>query len=121
MTEKINLDQKFAPFDELWRPKVDRGDERPGTQAGQRSRANFLGIARARRRVLFRLKGAVSCRISRPSSRWVPAKVLSCRAASSTGFCADEEAEVLLFEPSGTVNTGNVVDAERTAPTGIVI
>jgi len=36
-------------------------------------------------------------------------------------ICADEEAEVLLFEPSGTVNTGNVVDAEQTAPTGIVI
>jgi hypothetical protein len=35
ITEKINLNQKFAPFDELWRPKVDRGDERPGTQARQ--------------------------------------------------------------------------------------
>jgi mannose-6-phosphate isomerase-like protein (cupin superfamily) len=35
--------------------------------------------------------------------------------------CADEEAQVLLFEASGTVNTGNVVDAEQTAPTGIVI
>jgi mannose-6-phosphate isomerase-like protein (cupin superfamily) len=35
--------------------------------------------------------------------------------------CADDEAEILLFEPSGTVNTGNVVDADYTAPTGIVI
>jgi mannose-6-phosphate isomerase-like protein (cupin superfamily) len=30
---------------------------------------------------------------------------------------ADEEAEILLFEPAGTANTGNVVDAQFTAPT----
>jgi mannose-6-phosphate isomerase-like protein (cupin superfamily) len=29
--------------------------------------------------------------------------------------CADDEAQILLFEPSGTVNTGNVADAEYTA------
>jgi quercetin dioxygenase-like cupin family protein len=30
---------------------------------------------------------------------------------------ADEEAEVLLFEPAATRNTGNVVDEILTAPT----
>jgi mannose-6-phosphate isomerase-like protein (cupin superfamily) len=30
--------------------------------------------------------------------------------------CADEEAEVLLFEPAGVRNTGNVVDPVYTAP-----
>jgi hypothetical protein len=35
--------------------------------------------------------------------------------------CADDEAQVLLFEASGTVNTADVVDADFTAPTGIVI
>jgi hypothetical protein len=35
--------------------------------------------------------------------------------------CADDEAQILLFEPSGTVNTGNVVDAEFSAPAGILI
>ena len=34
---------------------------------------------------------------------------------------ADEEAQILLFEPSGTVNTGNVVDAQFTAPIGIAV
>ena len=34
--------------------------------------------------------------------------------------CANDEAQILLFEPSGTVNTGNVVDADYTAPTKIV-
>jgi mannose-6-phosphate isomerase-like protein (cupin superfamily) len=35
--------------------------------------------------------------------------------------CADREAAVLVFEPSATRNTGNVVDSRFTAPTGIDI
>jgi hypothetical protein len=35
--------------------------------------------------------------------------------------CADEEAEILLIEPAAVVNTGNVTDAEFTAPGGVVI
>ncbi len=34
---------------------------------------------------------------------------------------ADDEAEIILVEPAGVVNTGNVVDAEFTAPTGVAI
>ena len=34
---------------------------------------------------------------------------------------ADTEAEVLLFEPAATRNTGNIVDEKFTAPTGAVI
>lgn len=32
---------------------------------------------------------------------------------------ADEEAEVLLFEPATTRNTGNIVDERFTAPNGV--
>jgi len=35
--------------------------------------------------------------------------------------CADDEAEIILFEPAGVVNTGNLRDAEFTAPTGVGI
>jgi mannose-6-phosphate isomerase-like protein (cupin superfamily) len=34
---------------------------------------------------------------------------------------ADTEAEVLIFEPAATRNTGNVVDEKFTAPNGVVI
>jgi mannose-6-phosphate isomerase-like protein (cupin superfamily) len=34
---------------------------------------------------------------------------------------ADREAEVLVFEPAQTRNTGNVVDDKFTAPNGVVI
>jgi mannose-6-phosphate isomerase-like protein (cupin superfamily) len=35
--------------------------------------------------------------------------------------CADAEAHVVCFEPAGVVNTGDVVDATYTAPTGVAI
>jgi len=35
--------------------------------------------------------------------------------------CADEEAEILCFEPQGVRNTGNVTDAVFTAPMGAKI
>jgi mannose-6-phosphate isomerase-like protein (cupin superfamily) len=34
---------------------------------------------------------------------------------------ADEEVEVLIFEPAGTRNTGNIVDPRFSAPTGVRI
>jgi quercetin dioxygenase-like cupin family protein len=34
---------------------------------------------------------------------------------------ADAEAEVLVFEPADTRNTGNIVDETFTAPNGVVI
>jgi quercetin dioxygenase-like cupin family protein len=34
---------------------------------------------------------------------------------------ADEEAEVLIFEPRSVVNTGNVTDAVFTAPIGVKV
>jgi len=34
---------------------------------------------------------------------------------------ADEEAEILVFEPAGVRNTGNVTDGALTAPTGVRI
>jgi len=34
---------------------------------------------------------------------------------------ADDEAEVILLEPAGILNTGNIVDEQYTAPTGVRI
>jgi hypothetical protein len=34
---------------------------------------------------------------------------------------ADEEAEIIIFEPAGVRNTGNVADQTYTAPDGVRI
>jgi hypothetical protein len=34
---------------------------------------------------------------------------------------ADEEAQILLFEPAATRNTGNIVDGTFTPPDGVLV
>jgi D-lyxose ketol-isomerase len=48
-----------------------------------------------------------------------PGECLVVPRGSEHRTCADEEAEILLIEPTGLVNTGNVTDAAFTAPTGV--
>jgi mannose-6-phosphate isomerase-like protein (cupin superfamily) len=121
MTNKINLDQKFALFDEQWRPKVIASlngqelklvkvkGEFPWHRHEQEE--EFFLVWKGRFRVEFRdhivEMGPGECVV-------VP-RGLEHRT------CADDEAQILLFEPSGTVNTGDVVDARFTAPTGIAV
>jgi mannose-6-phosphate isomerase-like protein (cupin superfamily) len=121
MTNKINLDQKFALFDEQWRPKVIASlngqelklvkvkGEFPWHRHEQED--EFFLVWKGRFRVEFRdhlvEMGPGECVV-------VP-RGLEHRT------CADDEAQILLFEPSGTINTGDVVDARFTAPTGIAV
>jgi mannose-6-phosphate isomerase-like protein (cupin superfamily) len=121
MTNKINLDQKFALFDEQWRPKVIASlngqelklvkvkGEFPWHRHEQED--EFFLVWKGRFRVEFRdhivEMGPGECVV-------VPRGV-------EHRTCADDEAQILLFEPSGTINTGNVVDARFTAPTGIAV
>jgi hypothetical protein len=67
------------------------------------------------------MEGAVSCRIPRPNRRAGPGEcvVVALGVEHRTG--ADEEAEILCFEPAGVLNTGHVRDAEFTAPVGVAI
>jgi mannose-6-phosphate isomerase-like protein (cupin superfamily) len=121
MTTKINLDQKFGLFDEQWRPKVIAAmngqeiklvkvqGEFPWHRHQQED--EFFLVWKGRFRVEFR------DHIVEMS----PGECVVVPRGVEHRTCADEEAEILLFEPSGTVNTGNVVHADYTAPTGIVI
>ena len=121
MTEKINLDQKFGLFDEQWRPKVIaamNGQEIKLVKVKgvfpwhrHEQEDEFFLVWKGRFRVEFRDRivemGPGECVV-------VPRGI-------EHRTRADEEAQILLFEPSGTVNTGNVVDAQFTAPTGIAV
>ena len=119
--QKITLDDKFALFDEHWRPKtiaalngqevklVKVRGEFPWHHHDNED--EFFLVWKGEFRVEFRDRvvtlGPGDCVV-------VPRGV-------EHRTCADEEAQILLFEPSGTVNTGNVVDAQFTAPTGIAV
>jgi len=119
--DKINLADKLTQISEHWRPKV------VGELNGQEVKLVkfqgefvwhqheqedelFLGVA-GRFRVEFR-------------DRVVeigPGELIVVPHGVEHRTVAEEEAHVLLFEPAATRNTGNVVDAELTAPNGVRI
>jgi hypothetical protein len=54
------------------------------------------------------------------SSSWRRVSSSPCRGVEHR-TAADDEAEILIFEPADTRNTGDVVDASFTAPDGVRI
>jgi mannose-6-phosphate isomerase-like protein (cupin superfamily) len=114
----VNLAQKFNAFSEHWRPKV------VGELNGQEVKlVKFQGIFpwhhhegedelflvwRGRMRIEFREQVV---ELNEGEFLIVPHGIEHRTAA-------DEEAEVLLFEPTATRNTGNAPESEFTAPNG---
>jgi mannose-6-phosphate isomerase-like protein (cupin superfamily) len=121
MTDRISLVEKFNLFHEHWRPKVIAAvngqeiklvklqGEFPWHRHADED--EFFLVWQGRFRVEFRDRvvelGPGDCIV-------VPRGV-----EHRTG--AEEEAHVLCFEPAGVANTGDVVDATYTAPSGIAI
>jgi mannose-6-phosphate isomerase-like protein (cupin superfamily) len=109
----IDLREKFATFHEHWSPRIVA--ELNGQQVKLvKFRGEFVWhhhdhedelflVHRGRFRMEFR-------------DRWVdlgPGEMIVVPRGVEHRPVADEEVEVVLFEPAGTLNTGNVLD-ERT-------
>lgn len=121
MTEKIDLAEKFSRFSERWRPKViaaANGQEVKLVKVQGEfpwhhhdDADEFFLVWRGAFRVEFRDRvvdlGPGECIV-------VPRGI-------EHRTCADQEAEILVFEPAETLNTGNVRDATFTAPVGTMI
>lgn len=119
--DKISLAEKFALFDEHWRPKVVarlNGQEIKLVKVKgefpwhrHENEDEFFLVWKGQFRVEFRDRivdlGPGECVV-------VPRGV-------EHRTCADAEAHVLCFEPAGVVNTGSVTDAVYTAPNGVTI
>ena len=119
--DKVRLAEKFASFSDHWRPKV------VGELNGQEVKlVKFQGefiwhkhdvedelflVWRGRFRVEFRDRAV---ELETGEFLIVPKGV-------EHRTVADEEAEVIVFEPAATRNTGNLVDPQFTAPHGIRI
>lgn len=116
--EKVILDEKFALFHEHWRPKVVaelNGQEVKlvkvqGTfpwHRHEREDEMFL-VWRGRFRVEFRDR----------TVELGPGEFVVVPQGIEHRTAADEEAEVLIFEPAEVLNTGDIVDERFTAPKG---
>lgn len=116
-----NIGDKLAAFTEHWRPKVI------ASLNGQEVKVvKVRGVFPWHRhddceemfvvwRGLFRVEYRDRVVAMQPGDFCVVPRGVEHRTA------ADEEAEVLIFEPAETRNTGDVVDATFTAPTGVRI
>lgn len=119
--ERVSLEEKFAAFSEHWRPKI------VGELNGQEVKVvKFQGVFpwhhhetedelflvwRGRMRIEFRDR---TVELSAGEFVVVPHGIEHRTAA-------DEEAEVVLFEPAATRNTGSAQESSFTAPGGVRI
>jgi mannose-6-phosphate isomerase-like protein (cupin superfamily) len=115
---KISLDEKFGLFDEQWRPKVVaelNGQEVKLVKVQgvfpwhrhEREDEMFL-VWRGRFRVEYRDRVV----------ELGPGEFVVVPHGVDHRTAADEETEVLIFEPAQVRNTGDVVDDRFTAPQG---
>jgi mannose-6-phosphate isomerase-like protein (cupin superfamily) len=116
--ERVNIAEKFGRFAERWRPKI------VAELNGQEVKlVKVLGtfpwhhhddvdelflVWRGRFRVEFRDR----------TVELGPGEFIVVPRGVEHRTAADEEAEVILLEPAGILNTGNVLDKTFTAPTG---
>ena len=111
--EKVTLAEKFAAFSERWTPKI------VGELNGQHVKLSkifgaFVWHQHEREDELFLVhRGSFRMEFRDRTIELSPGDILIVPRGVEHRPVADEEAEILLFEPAGTLNTGNVV-SERT-------
>ena len=112
--EKVNLAEKFALIPDHWNPRI------AGELNGQQVKlAKFKGAFdwhhHAHEDELFLVvKGSFEMEFRDKTITLHPGEFLVVPRGVEHRPVAHEEAEVLLFEPATSVNTGNLTDSERT-------
>ena len=118
---KVSLSEKFAMIHEHWRPKV------VAQLNGQEVKlVKFEGVFPWHHHeqedemfLVWRGRVTIEFRDGRVTLKAGELCVVPRGVEHRT--MADAEAEVLVFEPAETRNTGNIVDETFTAPNGVVL
>ena len=119
--DKVNLAEKFALITEHWRPKV------VGELNGQevklvKFRGEFVWHHHNREDELFLgVRGRFRVEFRDRVVEVGPGELIIVPHGLEHRTAADEECEVLVFEPSATRNTGNVEHPTLIAPQGAPI
>ncbi len=114
--EKVNLAEKFALISECWRPKV------VGELNGQEIKlAKISGVFpwhHHEDEMFLAVRGSFRIEVRDKTVELNAGDFLIVPRGVEHRPVADEEAEILLFEPQGVKNTGNIEDEQFTAPVG---
>jgi mannose-6-phosphate isomerase-like protein (cupin superfamily) len=119
--DKINLTDKFSLFSEHWRPKV------VGELNGQEVKlVKVQGVFpwhhhETEDEMFLVWKGRFRIEYRDRIVELGPGEFTIVPHGAEHRTAADEEAEVLIFEPAAVVNTGNVRDEVYTAPNAVKI
>jgi mannose-6-phosphate isomerase-like protein (cupin superfamily) len=113
--DPINLAEKFAKFDDRWRPKVVA--ELNGQHVKLvKIQGDFPMHHHENEDELFLvIAGRLEMRFRDRSVPVGPGEMIVIPRGVEHAPYAEIETQILLFEPAGTVNTGNI-QSERTAP-----
>ena len=115
---KVNLAEKFALINEHWRPKV------VGELNGQEVKlVKFQGAFpwhhhEQEDEMFLAMKGSFRLEFRDRTVELTPGEFVIVPRGVEHRPVADEEVEVLLFEPKNVLNTGNIEDEKFTAPRG---
>jgi mannose-6-phosphate isomerase-like protein (cupin superfamily) len=116
--QKVNLAEKFALIGEHWRPKV------VGELNGQeiklvKIKGEFPWHHHETEDEMFlAVKGKFRLEFRDRTIELKQGEFVIVPRGVEHRPAADEEAEVLLFEPAQLLNTGNILDEKFTAPMG---
>lgn len=114
--EKVNLEEKFALINEHWRPKV------VGELNNQEVKlVKFQGAFpwhhhENEDEMFLAMKGNFRIEFRDRTVELTPGEFVIVPRGVEHRPVADEEVEVLLFEPANVKNTGNITDKKFTAP-----
>jgi mannose-6-phosphate isomerase-like protein (cupin superfamily) len=116
--DKVDLAAAFARITEHWRPRVVA--ELNGQEVKlAKVRGEFVWHRHADADELFLVvRGACQVEFRDRAIALSAGELLVVPRGVEHRTVADEECEVLIFEPAGTRNTGNVEHPTFTAPTG---
>ncbi|MCP2043599.1 cupin domain-containing protein [Pontibacter sp. HSC-36F09] len=112
--EKVKLSEKFSLIPDFWNPRI------AGELNGQQVKlAKFKGAFdwhhhEQEDELFLVVKGSFDMEFRDKTITLQPGEFLIVPRGVEHRPVAHEEAEVLLFEPATTVNTGNLTDSERT-------
>jgi mannose-6-phosphate isomerase-like protein (cupin superfamily) len=114
----INLDAKFRELRELWRPHVIA--ELNGQEVKvARIRGEFVWHSHDVDELFWVVRGRLRIELREGAVELGPNELYVVPRGTEHRPVAEEEVELVLFEPAGVVNTGDAPPSGLTAPAGL--
>jgi mannose-6-phosphate isomerase-like protein (cupin superfamily) len=114
-----SIEEKFALITEHWRPKVLAQANGMDLRAVKVQGVFPWHVHQAQDELFLVWRGELTIEFRDKRVVLKPGDFFVVKAGVEHRTLAEKEAEVLIFEPQETINTGNVQDEKFTAPNGI--